>query len=98
MEREFGKSAEGILNHISVIEMKQTNPFEFGYVSGSQMTMIMKKTKMMLALGALLGALGCNDDVIQDLSSPTGTTKEKEVAQAFLAKKRPSGTAFYCGQ
>ena len=71
------------------------------------MTMIMKKTKMMFVLGALLGALGCNDDVIQDLSSPTDTTKEKEVVQAFLAKnactsvfsqKRPSGTTFYCGQ
>jgi len=58
------------------------------------MTMIMKKTKMMLVLGALLGALGCNDDVIQDLSSPTDTTKEKEVVQAFLAKNAPQAQHF----
>lgn len=48
----------------------------------------------MLALGALLGALGCNDDVIQDLSSPTDTTKEKEVVQAFLAKNAPPAQHF----
>lgn len=56
--------------------------------------MIMKKTKMLLALGIIMGVMGCNDEVVSDMSTPTESTKGKEAVITFLKKNAPQEQKF----